>query len=627
MATKQQEQQAGRTQIVKDYKAGIISKDEASQRIRDLDRALFQGGGGGSVAGKSPQEISAEANRLRQQQEQEQAKVREQIRVSAEAKVVQEQAEIQRQQIQERNVIIGSASQTSRFEFQNGRSVETTSPTLRKNIGESEAAYRFRQQQLGASIRAEQPEDVKRYEEAVKQQKQAEVKATQQSIIDTKNQPVVRTGFGSKYGGGWGGTFFAFSDLVFQKTAKYIPDNAKLSIPLFSITGAGGGRVDMNIKDVLYTEVPSSVISTAVSTSDIFLKSLFFSPLISTATASKQETVVKSERQILNEYIQQQKAKDILGKFEEIYISKGKVGVEKELLRLGQSGKVDINDLTGVTKVLIERGLVNPPSSQATFNIIQPPTRTGELTIDIKTLLSPKISNIEQPFVLSNLYQEKTTPNLYQEKTTPNINSLLQNNLPSQNQLPAILSLTRGSTLQKQMPKLNQLPKQLSLQNQLPKQKQLQNQLQNQLQLQIPKLKQNLRQDYRFASPSFPKQKYKPKKELGFAMGFFKTPKLPKQPKGAFTVFGRRFGKFKAIGTSATERGAFAIGKKFAGSTLGVSFKVPGSKVLKLPGFRTKKEKGSVLFIEPRGRRLKKRGSEVLEIQQFKKVSKRRTKK
>ena len=92
----------------------------------------------------------------------------------------------------------------------------------------------------------------------------------------------------------------------------------------------------------------------------------------------------------------------------------------------------------------------------------------------------------------------------------------------------------------------------------------------------------------------------------------------PKLRTAKFKVLGRRFGKFKVIGTARTEKGAFQIGRKFAGSTLGVSFKIPKSKTLKLPGFRTKKEDGGIVFIEPRKRRLKKGGREVLEIQQFK---------
>lgn len=114
-------------------------------------------------------------------------------------------------------------------------------------------------------------------------------------------------------------------------------------------------------------------------------------------------------------------------------------------------------------------------------------------------------------------------------------------------------------------------------------------------------------------------------KTPGFVPPFFKKPKTSKQTLGGFKVFGKRFGKFKPIGIGKTEQEAFRIGKRFAGKTLGATFKVPKSKILKLPGFRTKiSKKEGTLFIEPRKRRIKK-GSyegEVGEIQMFKRAKK-----
>ena len=60
--------------------------------------------------------------------------------------------------------------------------------------------------------------------------------------------------------------------------------------------------------------------------------------------------------------------------------------------------------------------------------------------------------------------------------------------------------------------------------------------------------------------------------------------------------------------------------------TLGVSFKI-GRKVkpLKLKHFRTKlSKKKDLIYIEKRGRRLKKRGSEVKEIQLYPKTKKKK---
>lgn len=131
------------------------------------------------------------------------------------------------------------------------------------------------------------------------------------------------------------------------------------------------------------------------------------------------------------------------------------------------------------------------------------------------------------------------------------------------------------------------------------------------------KLKQQQQQRGAF-SFNFPKLPKIPKKTPAILPSILKPFKFPKERIQKFEVFGRRFGKFKVIGIAKTERGAFAIGKRFVGTTLAAAFKIPKAKRIKIPGFRTKKEDGGILFIEPRKRRLKKRGREVLEIQQFK---------
>ena len=101
---------------------------------------------------------------------------------------------------------------------------------------------------------------------------------------------------------------------------------------------------------------------------------------------------------------------------------------------------------------------------------------------------------------------------------------------------------------------------------------------------------------------------------------------LPKISYGKFPVFGRRFGKFKPIGMGRTEREAFSLGKEFARTTLGVTFKIPGVSGRKLPGYKTKYTKQGVFYIEPRGKRLKKRGisKEVSEIQLYRGLKRRK---
>ena len=110
-----------------------------------------------------------------------------------------------------------------------------------------------------------------------------------------------------------------------------------------------------------------------------------------------------------------------------------------------------------------------------------------------------------------------------------------------------------------------------------------------------------------------------PEKEIFPFMKIKKGNSLFKQPFGKFSVFGRRFGKFKLIGTG-TEKKAFTLGKGWARKTLGATFKVPGTKARKLTGFITKKTKEGILYIEPRGKRLKKGTLEIPEIQYFRKL-------
>ena len=109
-----------------------------------------------------------------------------------------------------------------------------------------------------------------------------------------------------------------------------------------------------------------------------------------------------------------------------------------------------------------------------------------------------------------------------------------------------------------------------------------------------------------------------PREEPPFGFGFLKKSKRPKQTFGSINIYGRRFKKWKVIGKVRTEEQAFAYGKNWARKTLGVSFKFsPKVKARKLTGYRTKFEKGSAVYIEPRRRRLKKGGTEVREIQMF----------
>jgi len=116
-----------------------------------------------------------------------------------------------------------------------------------------------------------------------------------------------------------------------------------------------------------------------------------------------------------------------------------------------------------------------------------------------------------------------------------------------------------------------------------------------------------------------PSSSYSPYKKKSTPYKPFKLPgiKLTKS-QGKFQVFGRRFGKFKLVGIGRTEKQAFSLGKKFARTSLGVTFKVPESKITKLPGYKTKVTKQGTLFVEPLGKRLKRGSGEIPEIKFYK---------
>jgi len=168
---------------------------------------------------------------------------------------------------------------------------------------------------------------------------------------------------------------------------------------------------------------------------------------------------------------------------------------------------------------------------------------------------------------------------------------------------------SRNKSITRQVPKLKSITKNIVAQQtgQLTKQKQLTQQ------------KQVFGGAFNFPirTPFTPAPTPPPKPPIIIIPKFSKS-KQPTKTSGGFQVLGRRFGKFKVIGVGRTEREAFSLGKKFASSTLGATFKVPKSKVFKLPGYKTKQTKKGTLFIEPKKRRLKRGGTEVKEIQLYK---------
>jgi len=95
----------------------------------------------------------------------------------------------------------------------------------------------------------------------------------------------------------------------------------------------------------------------------------------------------------------------------------------------------------------------------------------------------------------------------------------------------------------------------------------------------------------------------------------------------------RRGGVFRNIATTRDLNKALRIGRTRTGRTLAASFKVTGAnlKLPNLPGYRKVKRKTGTIFIEHRGRRIKKvrtsGGGEVKELFRAKAFKKKKKKK
>jgi len=104
-------------------------------------------------------------------------------------------------------------------------------------------------------------------------------------------------------------------------------------------------------------------------------------------------------------------------------------------------------------------------------------------------------------------------------------------------------------------------------------------------------------------------------------IGFSKSKQIikPKQSRSFYPVLIRRFGKFRVAGYGRTPMEAITIGKSIVGRTLARTFTIKGTKPSKVKGFRTKKEKKGLVFIEPSKRALSTK-SELAEIFHFRKL-------
>ena len=310
----------------------------------------------------------------------------------------------------------------------------------------------------------------------------------------------------------------------------------------------------------------------------------------------------------------------------EIYIKKEPIFIDKftdvKFVQTADIVKTPLSRTFQVTEQAEQLAKIVPKISPAkTITTIAPTTMTSRIIpvtprlaqIFTAQTTTPIVSTTQPTIVFEGRIPSDTLRGLSFEKTMEGQISIPKTQAKE-------LTKTLNKTLTKTRPKLITKGLLKTLTKTLLKQ---QPKLAQKLQLkQIQKYKLTPKQ--KIITPTFPKV---PGKPTTWIPPLLKGRGMPKQPSGRFPVYGRRFGKYRVVGVGRTEKEAFSLGKKFARGTLGVTFKIPKAKRLKVPGFRTKREKGGIVFIEPRGKRLKKGTREIPEILYYKKLKGGRKKK
>lgn len=249
-------------------------------------------------------------------------------------------------------------------------------------------------------------------------------------------------------------------------------------------------------------------------------------------------------------------------------------------------------------KNVVSKSIQIPPTQPTPF-VVVPTTRTAMVRPrEIRQITSPQ--SLQRTISIQKT-QQVVTPSqiIRQESKTKQAAKTIQSQVPMQREIQ------KATTIQKQVPLQTQIQKLVTIPKTLQKQKTIQKPIQKQKTIQKPIIT-------RIPTPRIPIEPIVPPFKL-------KPARQEKNIFGKFPVFGRRWGKWKPIGYGRTPVEAAGIGRSWAKQTLGVSFKVPSYKGL-VPKFRTKIEKGEKIFIEPRGKRLKKGTEEIPEIQYWKKL-------
>lgn len=260
----------------------------------------------------------------------------------------------------------------------------------------------------------------------------------------------------------------------------------------------------------------------------------------------------------------------------------------------------------------LTKTVINPPKSITT---IQPVT--------VRTTITP-INKIETQSVFygRGTYEQTTGTGILSIQNTQQSSrqSLIQTPSVSAIQLESLstkqLSSSTTKTISRQISRSNQVIVTKPIVVEVPKLDERIDQRVDQRvdQRQQQKLIQRQVSRSGFYTPS-PRPPRRPPEETITPLGF-KLPKIKSSSSSnkSYSVFGRRFGQFKFVGKSRTPKGAIKIGREYTGRTLAATFKIKGLPKQKISGFRTKEENGERLYIEPRGRRLKRGSGEVPEI-------------
>ena len=387
----------------------------------------------------------------------------------------------------------------------------------------------------------------------------------------------------------------------------------------------------------------SRVGNLLIGATDIFFKSAVFSPLISTATASKQEQTIRklTEREKLDIYsksIQQARVQpNALSKLREGYRQALKSGDQekiksaetiikdfyaqtKEGQRVADSFIKDVKVQEGILKeapsLIIEKGIIDLPKSlpsgEATgtaglfrvdqtkgvnkFEVLKPEGKIKSLGIT-GTRLDLSTTQKEAQ-TQKNVLGLKTSQQVKQDLLTKQIQKPAQKQ-PQKEALALSSALKTKQTLRQQ---------------------------------QVQKLSQMFREQGRYGQPQKPKLRgFIPPVSFGLSKALTRVKEIVKDEK-EFELFGRRFGEFKSLGIFTTQKQVEKKGREFLTQTLGRTIKIiKDDKPLKFSetgfGFQFRPAKKDTTKIVQKAKFSLGTSGEVSEIMGFKKRASKKSKK